>query len=303
MSAAPGDGTFTLGPLTVRLLDDGPFRLDGGAMFGVVPKPLWARHKPADDRNRIAMVTNCVLVSRGDAHVLIDTGIGDKHDAKFCDLFGVDPDRRTLPQQLDAVGIAPEQITDVVLTHLHFDHCGWNTRRDGDRVVPTFPRARYWLQRGEVDHARAPNVRDRASYLPDNWEPLFEADQVALFDDAAEVVPGVVVHRAPGHNADMCIVTLNAVDDAAEGETGVIFADLVPTAAHVPPAWVMGYDLYPLTTVEHKTRWVARAAAGGWRCIFTHETEAPVRRLVESRPGRFVAQPWRDAGTSENHDG
>jgi glyoxylase-like metal-dependent hydrolase (beta-lactamase superfamily II) len=274
-----------LGDLELTVVGDGDFGLDGGAMFGVVPKTLWERVKPPDARNRIRMATNCLLVERGSDLLLIDSGIGDKHDARFRANYAMDETAEGLPDAIWRAGHAPEDVTHVLLSHLHFDHCGWNTRYDGGTLVPTFPRARYWLERGEVEHARAPNERDRVSYDPRNWEPLFEAGVVELFDGEAEPMPGVRAVKAPGHNADMCIVLL----DGGAGERGVYWADLVPTTAHVPYPWIMGYDLYPLTTLETKKRWLPRAAAEGWLCVFEHDAETPLARLVEEKPGRFAA--------------
>lgn len=278
-----------LGDLKIQLVNDGRFGLDGGAMFGVVPRTLWERERPPDDKNRIRMVTNCLLVESGDELLLLDSGIGDKNDAKFRAIFGMEEGATRLPEQIRRAGYEPGDVTHVLLSHLHFDHCGWNTRMQGDRVVPTFPKARYWMERGEVDHARNPNERDRASYDPANWEPLFDAGLVELFDDAAEPVAGVRAVKAPGHNRDMCIVLLNA--DGGAGERGVFWADLVPTASHVPYPWIMGYDLYPLTTLENKKRWFPRAAEEGWLCVFEHDPVVPMARLVSDRPGRFRAEP------------
>lgn len=271
----------------MHVVGDGGFRLDGGAMFGVVPRVLWERLKPADELHRIEMTTNCLLVRSGDELTLIDTGLGDKHDAKFLDMFAFEEGAERLPDAIRRAGYEPEDIDHVVLTHLHFDHCGWNTREVDGTLVPTFAKARYWLNRGEVEHARHPNERDRASYLPVNWEPLFEAGVVELFDDEAEPVPGVRLVRAPGHNADMCIVLL----DGGDGERGIYFADLVPTAAHVPYPWVMSYDLYPLQTIENKKKWMPRAVAENWLCIFEHDPETVMARLREQRPGKLIAEP------------
>ena len=276
-----------LGRFELRLANDGGFRLDGGAMFGVVPKVLWERQKPADERNRIRMTANCLLVASGDDLLLIDTGLGDKNDEKFADIFGLEEGAERLPDSIRRAGYEPGDVTHVLLTHLHFDHCGWSTRRQGDRLVPTFPRARYWLERGEVEHARAPSDRDRASYDARNWEPLFEAGVVELFEDRAEPIAGVEAVKARGHNADMCIVLL----DGGGGRRGVFWADLVPTAAHLPYAWVMGYDLYPLDTMANKQRWLPRAAEQSWLCLFEHDPETPLARLEETRPGRFTARP------------
>jgi glyoxylase-like metal-dependent hydrolase (beta-lactamase superfamily II) len=275
-----------IGDFQLTLVSDGEFRLDGGAMFGVVPWNLWHERKRPDEQNRIRMATNCLLIERGGDLVLVDTGIGDKHERKFEDIYAMDPAATRLPESIRQAGYELGDVTHVVLSHLHFDHCGWNTREVDGELVPTFPRARYWLQRGEVEHARKPNERDRASYDPRNWESLFAAGVAELFEEEAEPVPGVRAVRAPGHNADMCVVT---VEDA--GETAVFWADLVPTTAHVPLPWIMGYDLYPLTTLENKKLWLPRAAAGGWLGIFEHDAETPLAHVVEDRPGRFRAEP------------
>lgn len=276
-----------LGALELKLVSDGGFRLDGGAMFGVVPRVLWEKVAPPDEQNRIRMGTNCLLVERGDDLLLIDTGIGDKHDAKFMDMYAMDPEAVRLPESIRRAGYELGDVTHVLLSHLHFDHCGWNTRESGGRIVPTFPKARYWLQRGEVDHARMPNERDRASYFPENWEPLFEAGAVELFGDEAEPVPGVKAVRVPGHNANMCIVVLDGGDEAR----AVYWADLVPRATHVPYPWIMSYDLYPVTTLENKKIWLPQAAAGNWLCVFEHDPDVPFGRILEEKPGRYRAVP------------
>jgi glyoxylase-like metal-dependent hydrolase (beta-lactamase superfamily II) len=285
-----------LGDLELTPVSDGEFRLDGGAMFGVVPRTLWEKPSPPDDRNRIRMGTNCLLVARGSDLLLIDTGIGDKHDARFQGNYGMDPGAVRLPESIRRAGYDLGDITHVLLSHLHFDHCGWNTRISdaaGGRLVPTFPNARYWLQRGEVEHGRQPNERDRASYFPENWEALIEAGVAELFGDEAEPIPGVRAVRAPGHNADMCIVLLNGGGESK----AVYWADLVPTTAHVAYPWIMSYDLYPLTTLENKQLWLPRAAQGDWLCIFEHDPDVSFGRLVEEKekPGRYRAVPVEES--------
>jgi glyoxylase-like metal-dependent hydrolase (beta-lactamase superfamily II) len=276
-----------LGDFALTVVGDGGFRLDGGAMFGVVPRVLWEKVAPPDEHHRIRMATNCLLAEKGRELVLLDAGIGDKHDDKFAAIYGMEPGAVRLPESIRRAGYELGDVTHVILSHLHFDHCGWSTRDEGGRLVPTFPNARYWLCRGEVEHASKPNERDRASYFADNWEPLFDAGVVELFDEEAEPVPGVRAVKAPGHNADLCIVLL----DGGGGEKAVYWADLVPRSTHVPYPWIMSYDLFPLTTLESKKLWLPRAVAEGWLCVFEHDPDVPLGRLVEDKPGRLRAVP------------
>ncbi len=276
---------IALGRFRLHVVSDGRFKLDGGAMFGVVPKSLWQRHKAADDENRIDMGSNCLLIEAGSELVLVDTGLGDKEDAKYQRTFAYEAGARRLPESILAAGFALDQVTHVVLTHLHFDHCGWNTRLDAaGNPVATFPNARYFMNRREVEHARQPNARDRSSYFPWNWEPLIAAGKVELFDDNREVVPGIRAEKAPGHNADMCVVTVQ--DGAARA---IFLADLMPTQAHAPVPWIMGYDLFPLQSLESKQRWLTRLASEGWLCVFEHDASSPLGRIVSDKPGKFSA--------------
>lgn len=278
------DDKRQLGDFTLQRVSDGTFKLDGGAMFGVVPKNLWAKAKPPDEQNRILMGTNCLLVARGAELVLIDTGLGGHLDAKMREIYDLEEGAVRLPESLAAAGYELGDVTHVVLSHLHFDHCGWNCTERGGRIVPTFPKARYWMCRGEAEHARQPNLRDRASYFPRNWEPLFEAGVAELFDQVGEPMTGIQAIRTPGHNHDMCIVR---IDGGAPGAQAAYWADLVPTVAHVPYPWVMGYDLYPLQTLDNKLRWLPQAAAGNWLCLFEHDADTPWARLAEEKPGKL----------------
>jgi glyoxylase-like metal-dependent hydrolase (beta-lactamase superfamily II) len=288
-----------LGGLRLHVVSDGEFRLDGGAMFGVVPKVLWSGLKEPDEQNRIRMTTNCLLVESGSDLVLVDTGVGDKLDDRAHQIFGLRRDEPRLPDRIAEAGYQLGDVTHVLQTHLHFDHCGWCTRRDGDSIRPTFPNARYWISRLEVEHARMPNVRDRSSYLPENWEPLFEEGLVELFEDEAEPVPGVRAVRAGGHSPGMCIVILDGGEGRSEASGGssldrrggVFFADLVPTTAHVPYSWIMAFDLEPMKTLAAKQRWIPEAAARDWLCIFEHDADEPVGRIAQVATGRFVAEP------------
>lgn len=276
-----------LGDLEFHILHDGELRLDGGAMFGVVPKPLWEKKMPADARNRILLGMNCLLIRAAKEIVLVETGAGNKWDARTQDIFGVGVGRR-LPEHLAAHGVVPADVTLVVNTHLHFDHCGWNTHMVDGCAKPFFPNATYVVQREELEHARHPTEKDRASFLGENFLPIEEAGKWQLLESDTMIAPGVELVRVPGHTGNMQCVLLHG----GEGERAIFFADLVPTAAHLALPWIMAYDLYPLTTLENKKRWIPRAAREGWLALFAHDPQIPAARLNEKR-GRFVAEPVR----------
>ncbi len=275
-----------LGDLEVYLLTDGTFRLDGGAMFGVVPQPLWKRKAPPDERNRILLAMNSLLVRSAGKWILIETGAGDKWDDKSREIYAFEEGPRLL-DKLQARGIRPEQIDLVINTHLHFDHSGWNTRLVDGKLVPTFPHARYVVQHGELEHAKRPTERDRASYVADNFLPIEAEGKWWLLEGDREVAPGVELIRVPGHTRDMQCVRLTG-----GGKTIFFFVDLVPTAAHVPFPWIMGFDLYPLTTLENKKKWIPEAAREGWIVVFAHDAQVPAAYLRE-RDGRYEPEPVR----------
>lgn len=267
------------GNYRVEIIADAEFRLDGGAMFGVVPRTLWSRVCPPDEHNRIGLSMNCLFVEAEGERILIDTGIGDKWTKKLAAIYGITR-ARTLTESLrEVAGVGPEEITIVVNTHLHFDHAGGNTRFDTEtgRVVPTFPNARYLVSRAEYEHASAPHERDRASYMPEHWRALEESGQLELREADYEVVPGLRVETVAGHSLTMQCVRLER-----GGQTLYCFADLVPMRAHVALAWIMSYDLYPTKTLEAKRRLLPQAAREGWLCLFYHEREAPLCRLTET---------------------
>ncbi|MGZ8844234.1 MAG: MBL fold metallo-hydrolase [Pyrinomonadaceae bacterium] len=271
------------GDYRVEIIPDCEFRLDGGAMFGVVPRNLWSKVAPPDDQNRIRMNMNCLFIEAGNERILIDTGIGDKWSEKHRAMYGIDR-RRSLDESLKLIaGVSSDDITMVINTHLHFDHAGGNTRLDESaNAVPAFPNARYFVSRAEYEHAEAPTDRDRASYFADNWRPLKETGQIELKDSEYEVVPGLRMETHSGHNRSMQCPRLER-----DGQTLFGFADLVPTRAHVPFAWVMGYDLYPVETVEAKKRLLPQAAREDWTCLFYHDPEQALGRIVE-QDGKFV---------------
>jgi glyoxylase-like metal-dependent hydrolase (beta-lactamase superfamily II) len=273
-----------LGELEFWLITDGTFRLDGGAMFGVIPRPMWERVAPPDERNRILMAMNSLLIRAAGKWILIETGAGDKWDAKRSDIYSFDAAPRLL-DRLETHGVPPDKIDLVINTHLHFDHCGWNTRIVNGEAIPIFQNAKYIVQRAEFEHAQDPSDRDRASYFPDNFMPMQKSGQWSLLEADTEVVPGVELIRVPGHNRDMMCVRLTG-----GGKTVFFFADLVPTAAHVPYPWIMGYDLYPLTTLENKQKYIPQAAREGWLVIFGHEARTPSGYLIE-RQGKYILEP------------
>ncbi|HEU4700642.1 MAG TPA: MBL fold metallo-hydrolase [Gemmatimonadales bacterium] len=283
--------TFTVGRLRCHLLEGGLQRLDGGAMFGVVPKPLWETRIAPDERNRIPLAMRCLLIEHPGGPVLVDTGLGNKEDRKFMDIYGVEnaglEGATQLEDALGAAGILPRDVRWVINTHLHFDHAGGNTTLDpeleGDprrRVRPTFEHATYVVQRGELEFARHPNERTRASYLPHNFEPVAAADRWRLLEGEAEVLPGIGVMLTPGH-----VPFHQSVVVRDGGDTLVFLADLIPTSAHLPLPWIMGYDLEPLRTLESKRALLDRAAAEGWRLVFEHDPRVAMGRAVRAGKG------------------
>lgn len=277
---------MNFGDYRVEVVPDCEFRLDGGAMFGVVPRNLWSQFCPPDDQNRIRMNMNCVLLDTGKERVLIETGIGDKWSDKHRAMYGIDRRRPLAASVQEIAGVAPEDVTIVVNTHLHFDHAGGNTVLDNSgRAVPQFPRARYFVSQAEYEHAESPGERDRASYVAENWRPLKESGQLELKPATYEVVPGLTMETQPGHNRSMQCWRLQQA-----GQTLFGFADLVPMRAHIPFAWVMGYDLYPVETVEAKKKLLPQAAREHWTCLFYHDPEQPLCRIVEGNH-KYAAVP------------
>ena len=273
-----------LGDLEFLILNDGTLRLDGGAMFGVVPKPMWEKKSRADDRNRVVLAMNCLLIRAAGKTILVETGAGDKWDAKRRDIYAFEGSPR-FPDQLAAHGVKPENVDIVINTHLHFDHCGWNTRTVNGKVRPTFPNARYVVQKKDFDHAKNPTERDRASFILENYLPVEGAGQCWLLEHDTEIVPGVSVFVVPGHTHAMQCVKLTG-----GGKTAIFLADLVPTTAHLPLAWIMGFDLFPLTTLENRKKWLPEIAKNNWLALFAHD---PVIRAayLRERDGNYEAEP------------
>ena len=286
--------TFNVGSLKCHTLEGGLQRLDGGAMFGVVPKPLWEREIKPDERNRIPLAMRCLLVEHPDGLVLIDTALGSKEDAKFRDIYGIQnfpagqsdglyPDGRTqLDDALSEAGYTAADVKWVINTHLHFDHAGGNTFRDPARVGedegalrPTFPNATYVVQRGELEFARKTNERTRASYLPHNFERIAAAGRFKLLNGDAEILPGILARLTPGH-----VPWHQSILVESGGETAAFVADLMPTASHLRLPWIMGYDLEPLRTLESKRALLREAAQEEWQIVFEHDARRAWGRAV-----------------------
>lgn len=259
--------TRTLGDFELTVVSDGFYISDGGAFFGVVPKTLWEKKVKADANNRIFAGLNSVLVRTGRENILIETGIGNKLSDKMKSIF---QPREELLNNLHAAGMAPEDIDIVINSHLHFDHCGWNTVYKDGRVVATFPKAKYYVQEGEWQHGTQQLERDRVSYISDNYDPLIASGQMQLLNGAADIVPGISVAVYPGHTRN-----LQAIFIRSGGQTACYISDLIPTSWHLDLTWVMAYDLFPLETIENRKRYYKEALPQNWLTIFTHDPDIP----------------------------
>jgi glyoxylase-like metal-dependent hydrolase (beta-lactamase superfamily II) len=279
--------SLTLGSLRIHALQAGLQQLDGGAMFGVVPKTLWERKIPADERNRIPLGMRCLLIEHPDGLVLIDSGAGDKENEKFYGIYGIEnsPIGGVGPTQLESAlgqaGFGPHDVTLVINSHLHFDHAGGNTRKGGaGEAVASFPNARYVIRRGEWEWAHRTNERTSASYFPHNFDPLMAAGVVDLVDSDAEILSGISLRRTPGHTPHHQGILIES-----GGERYFYLADLAPTTSHVPLPWIMGYDVEPLVTLETKRELWAEAAREGWTMVFEHDSVNAFGRIVADGKG------------------
>jgi glyoxylase-like metal-dependent hydrolase (beta-lactamase superfamily II) len=296
-AAQPGDadlvrGRLAVGEFELTFCTDGTYLLDGGAMFGVVPKTLWSKRTPADELNRVLLGLNSTIVRTGKHTVLIETGIGNKQPAKMREIH---QNQELLPASLAAAGIRPEEIDVVINTHLHFDHCGWNTTLHPDgSVTPTFQNARYFAHAGEVAHGRLQLDRDRVSYLSPNYDPLIASGQMTLLTtegirENPEIVPGISVEEFPGHTAQMMGVHI-----VSRSQHACYIGDLIPTAHHLDPTWVIAYDLDPLRCIQERKRFLARAIPEDWVVLFTHDHHTPAARVRLNEKGKPVAMAVLD---------
>jgi glyoxylase-like metal-dependent hydrolase (beta-lactamase superfamily II) len=324
--------SLSLGDLELTVFSDGTYSLDGGAFFGVVPKIMWSRKVTADDQNYVQAGLNSLLIRMetprtGKQNILVETGMGNKLSERMVKFYG---QPAKLLANLSAGGISPEDIDIVINTHLHFDHCGWNTMRDKNgKIVPTFPRAKYYAPEGEWQYARRPSERDAISYIPDNYDPLVQSGQMTLLKGGEEIVPGISVKTFPGHTAHMQAVIVNghpgsgnrpgferarlpaapsasdtgkgtasAVPSerpkengalAPEAATACYISDLIPTTAHIDLTWGMSFDLYPLQTIESKKQYYAQAIPEKWLTVFTHDAKTPWAYVEKDEAGKMVA--------------
>jgi len=306
---------LTLGDFELSIFSDGTYPLDGGAFFGVVPKVMWSRKVAADERNYVTTGLNSLLIRTESPHpgkqtVLVETGMGNKLSDRMIKFY-------TQPAQLldnlAAGGVAPEDVDIVINSHLHFDHCGWNTVRDKNgKIVPTFPRAKYYAPEGEWQYARHPSERDSISFISENYDPLVESGQMTLLKGGEEIVPGISVKTFPGHTAHMLAVIIrgglssdgdgkgatsvapsgatHARALAPEGTTACYISDLIPTSAHIDLTWGMGFDLYPLQTLASKKQYYAEAVPGKWLTVFTHDPKTPWAYVEKDELGKMIAR-------------
>jgi glyoxylase-like metal-dependent hydrolase (beta-lactamase superfamily II) len=299
--------TLTLGNFELSVFSDGTYPLDGGAYFGVIPKVMWSRKMAADEKNCVVSGLNSLLIRTGKQTILVETGMGNKLSERMIKFYGQPAQLLT---NLSAAGIAPEDIDIVINTHLHFDHCGWNTTRDKNgKIVPTFPRAKYYAPEGEWQYARHPSERDSISYISDNYDPLVASGQMTLLKGGEEIVPGISVKTFPGHTASMLGVIVrdpsgakarkssNTPSGTAEAvpfpSVACYIGDLIPTSAHIDIAWGMGFDLYPLQTIESKKEYYAQAIPEKWLTVFTHDPKMLWACVEKDEVGRMVAHSIR----------
>jgi glyoxylase-like metal-dependent hydrolase (beta-lactamase superfamily II) len=295
---------LTLGDFELSVFSDGTYPLDGGAFFGVVPKVMWSRKMGSDEKNYVPAGLNSLLIRTGKQTVLVETGMGNKLSSRMAKFYG---QPAQLLNNLAAGGVAPEDIDIVINSHLHFDHCGWNTIRDANgKFVATFPRARYYAPEGEWEYARHPSERDSISFISENYDPLVESGQMTLLKGGEEIVPGISVRTFPGHTAHMQAVIVRGSQnphplakdarrvghppDFSHVPTACYISDLMPTTAHIDITWGMGFDLYPLQTIESKKQYYAEAIQEKWLTVFTHDAKTPWAYVERDELGKMVAK-------------
>jgi glyoxylase-like metal-dependent hydrolase (beta-lactamase superfamily II) len=271
--------------MKLHSIETGRFRLDGGAMFGVVPKLLWNRTNPADENNRIHMAARCLLIESNNKLILIDNGIGQKYDPKFASNYAIDQDT-TLELSLKKAGFSVDDITDMVLTHLHFDHCGGSTQwtEPGVKAVPVFKNAVYHVQRSHLEWAQNPNPREKASFLKDNIEPLVASGQLQQLDGESEIFPGISLKVVNGHTEAQQLPLISY-----KGHKILFAADLFPTTGHLPLPYVMGYDVRPLISLDERGHYLQQAVSEKWLLFYEHDPLNELSFVTQNEKGAYTA--------------
>ncbi|MBI5464671.1 MAG: MBL fold metallo-hydrolase [Ignavibacteriales bacterium] len=274
-----------IGPYEVHSIETGRFRLDGGAMFGVVPWVFWSKTNPPDERQRIELAARCWLIRGNGRTILVDNGNGDKWNDKLRDIYHLDNTQSTLEGSLARHNVRRQDITDVVLTHLHFDHAGGSTKKENGKLVPAFPNAKYYVQKKHWENAQQPTDKDRASFMGDDFLPLQAEGVLEFIDGEGEIFPGIDVLVTHGHTQAQQLPKIS------DGKTTMLFCcDLIPTASHVPFPYIMGYDCRPLTTLEEKKRILSRAYEERWMLFLEHDPHTEVITLKSTEKGFAIDQ-------------
>ncbi len=276
----------SIGSYQVYTVETGRFGLDGGAMFGIVPKPLWKTKIAADELNRIPLKARCLLIEDGNRLILVDNGIGDKYNEKFASIYSVDNESEDLTRSLFALGFSKGDITDVILTHLHFDHCGGSTHQVNGKLEVAFKNATFHVQKSHWDWAQVSNAREKASFLPENLAPLASSGQLNLVEGRFDLFPGIELIPVDGHTKAMQLVRVHT-----DSQSLLFTADLLPTHAHLLPAWNMGYDLWPLTTIDEKAKILAQAIGEKWHLFFEHDPVVSLCDVIQGSRGPEVSNP------------
>lgn len=270
----------------IQSVSDGPFWLDGGTIFGTVPKTLWQKMEQPDEKNRILVALTSYILRNGSHTVLLEAGMGEGYTQKQMDIYGLSQDSSRLPDKLNELGVSPEDVDMVILSHLHLDHAGWCTREDGDEFVPTFPNAQYVVQRGEFEAASDPNPYTRGSYLPRHIEPVANAGQWNLIEGDRELLPGLSVAVTGGHTVNHQVVLVESA-----GRKNCFLGDFVPTRHHLRVHYASAYDQYPLELVNKKIELLAKAAGEGWQLLFNHDSELTFAKIRAGGDGQYRIAP------------
>ncbi|MFO7445510.1 MAG: MBL fold metallo-hydrolase [Ignavibacteriaceae bacterium] len=278
-----------LGRYDFHIINSGSFKLDGGAMFGIIPKPLWDKTNPADALNRIQLATRNILLVRDERKILIDTGMGNKWNDKAREIYDIKPEINSLEDQLGKLNILSEDITDVVLTHLHFDHTGGSTKIENGKLIPSFPNAKYYVQKKNFDWAMNPSDRDKGSYLKENFSPLFDAGVLYFIDGEEQFDDGIEFLVINGHTFSQQLVKISDSSDIF-----LYCCDLFPTVSHIPLPYVMGYDLQPLITVEEKRKILKKAVEENWKLLFEHDPDTVYATVTDTEKGYRVKEKFNE---------